>query len=70
MTPYASFERPSAQPPVRNRIIFKIRANDDGAVFFLFWALLQDFTRILRAKCRFLIFVRKPQRHRKKFETF
>ena len=48
----------------------EFRANDDGAGFFLFWAVRQDFTRILRAKCRFLIFVRKPQRHRKKFETF
>ena len=40
-----------------------------GTDFFLFWAVHRDFTRILRAKCRFLIFVRKPQRHRKRFET-
>ena len=46
---------PNAQPPVRNRIIFKIRANDDGAVFFLFWAVRQDFIRILRTKCPFLL---------------
>ena len=43
---------PNAQPPVRNRIIFKIRAGA-GADFFLFWAVSQDFTQIYGQSLRF-----------------
>ena len=48
----------SAHEPVRNWIMMKIRAGD-GADFFLFWAVRQDFTQIYGQSLRFFWFVRK-----------